>query len=313
MTDLYLQLQDGTYRSKGFYEFDIMERGKARHIKSVHISERVVQKCLCDYSLVPMLTRRFIYDNGACTKGKGIDFAINRLRRHLHEYFRKYGNDGYVLVFDFSKYFDRINHEILKEKIANVYKDERLIKLVSMFIDNFGGGAGLGLGSQVSQISALFYPNDLDHAIKEELGIKYYGRYMDDGYLISNDKEHLKRCLARIKEICEQNGIVLNTKKTQIIKLSRYFTFLKKRVKLTESGKVVMKISKKNIVSMRRKLHHFKPLVDRGEFKAEDVRTSFVSWIGHACHYNAWKTIQRMTSLFNELFGSSDAKEKKLN
>ena len=49
------QLLAGTFRSKGFYEFDLVERGKPRHIRSVHISERVVQRCLCDYALVPML------------------------------------------------------------------------------------------------------------------------------------------------------------------------------------------------------------------------------------------------------------------
>ena len=47
-------LRSGKFKSKGFYEFDIIERGKERHIKSVHISERVVQRCLCDYSLVPI-------------------------------------------------------------------------------------------------------------------------------------------------------------------------------------------------------------------------------------------------------------------
>lgn len=30
-------LQNNKYKSRGFYEFDIVERGKARHIKSVHI------------------------------------------------------------------------------------------------------------------------------------------------------------------------------------------------------------------------------------------------------------------------------------
>ena len=72
-------LMNGSYRSKGFIEFDITERGKPRHIKSVHISERVVQKCFCDYSLNPLLKRYFIYDNGASIKHKGIDFAMNRL------------------------------------------------------------------------------------------------------------------------------------------------------------------------------------------------------------------------------------------
>lgn len=79
----YKMLRDGTFKSKGFYEFNIIERGKPRHIQSVHISERVVQRCLCDYSLVPILKRSFIYDNGACIKLRGIDFALNRMNRHL--------------------------------------------------------------------------------------------------------------------------------------------------------------------------------------------------------------------------------------
>ena len=70
------ELLAGTFKSRGFFEFDIVERGKPRHIRSVHITERVVQRCLCDFSLVPMLSRSFIYDNGASLKGKGL-----RLRR----------------------------------------------------------------------------------------------------------------------------------------------------------------------------------------------------------------------------------------
>lgn len=303
VTKEYNELQQGTYKSKGFYEFDIMERGKKRHICSVHISERIVQKCLCDYSLVPMLSRSFIHDNGACLKGKGIDFAINRLKEHLHKFYRHYGTDGYVLVFDFSKYFDHINHEILKQKIAKLYTDEKLLMLVNMFIDNFKGEEGIGLGSQISQISALFYPNNLDHAITERMDIKYYGRYMDDGYLIHHSKEHLRWCLEQIKTICTSLGIKLNERKTQIIKLSRYFTFLKKRIKLTETGKVVMKISRKSIVVMRRKLHHFVGLVQSGDFDVKDVVTSCVSWCGHAIRFNAWYTVRRMMQLFRKLYG----------
>ena len=77
------ELLAGRFRSKGFYEFDLVERGKPRHIRSVHISERVVQRCLCDYSLVPMLSRTFIYDNGASLRGKGYDFAVRRVSGFL--------------------------------------------------------------------------------------------------------------------------------------------------------------------------------------------------------------------------------------
>lgn len=111
VTKTHEELIAGRYRSKGFYEFDIVERGKPRHIRSVHISERVVQRCLCDYCLVPMLSRSFIYDNGASLRGKGYDFAVSRVTHFLAEHYRKHGREGYVLVFDFSKYFDTAQHE----------------------------------------------------------------------------------------------------------------------------------------------------------------------------------------------------------
>ena len=38
------------------------------------------------------------------------------------------------------------------------------------------GDVGFGLGSQVSQIDALMVASPLDHFIKEQLHIKYYGR-----------------------------------------------------------------------------------------------------------------------------------------
>ena len=173
ITKTYKELKDGKFKPKGFNEFTINERGKVRHIKSIHLSERVIQKCLCDYSLIPMLSPSFIYDNGACLKGKGIDFTLSRLKRHLQQFYRIYGNDGYILVFDFSKYFDTIQHDILKAEIAKQYTDKRLIDVINKMIDSFGGECGLGLGSQISQICALYYPNKIDHIVKEQLRINY--------------------------------------------------------------------------------------------------------------------------------------------
>lgn len=59
-------------------------------------------------------------------------------------------------------------------------------------------------------------PNSLDHMIKEQLGIRLYARYMDDGYLIHSDKEYLRYCLQEIKAKCNELGISTNQKKTQI-------------------------------------------------------------------------------------------------
>ncbi len=301
VAQLYKQLHEGTYKSRGFYEFDIVERGKKRHIKSVHISERVVQRCLCDNCLIPILSKSFIYDNAASLKGKGITFSRNRMVRHLTQYYLKNGHEGYILTFDFSKYFDNIDHEQMKKIIHSSGMDERLEKLTFHFIDCFGD-VGLGLGSQVSQISALALPNELDHYIKEQLHIKFYGRYMDDGYLIHQDKAYLVYCLEEIKSICSRLGIIINDKKTQIIRLKKGAIFLKVHYYLTETGRIIKKYYKKNIVTMRRKLKTFKTWLGE-KFTIEDIRTSFNSWMGFIKTQNAHRSIFKMCRLYSNLYG----------
>ena len=216
-------LQDKDIR-RGFIEFDICERGKMRHIRSVHFSERVVQKSLCTNVLYPVLTNNLITDNGASQKGKGTHFATQRLIKYLHKYYRKYGNDGYVLTLDFKSYFDNINHNKLKEIYKTNFKDEKIIKLANRFVDAFGN-VGLGLGSETSQISAVAYINKIDHYIKENLQIKGYGRYMDDSYIIHPSKEILKNILEKLKIKYAEYGIILNLRKTHIAKLKTGFTF----------------------------------------------------------------------------------------
>lgn len=297
----YKKLLDGKYRSDGFYEFDLYERGKHRHIKSVTMNERVVQRCLCDYALVPVMTRTFIYDNGASMPNKGYHFAIRRLERHLQYHYRKYGTEGYILLFDFSKFFDNISHTLIKRMLKREFQDERLLNLIFHFIDAFGD-RGMGLGSQVSQTLALASANRLDHFIKERCRIRGYGRYMDDGYLIHHSKKYLQYCLKWIRKMCDLLDIKLNEKKTQIVKLSHGFTWLKVRFFILPSGKIVKKIYKKSVTRMRKKLKKFVKYVDDGKMTHKDVYCAFQSWKAYAKHFNAYYTVKNMIELYDSLF-----------
>ena len=295
------QLLSGKYKSSGFFEFDIMERGKPRHIRSVTIEERVVQRCLCDYCLVPLLTRGFIYDNGASIAKKGYHFTRARIVRFLKHHISKYGSDGYVLIFDFSKFFDNVSHDVCKEVLHKHVTDPRIIKLVEHFIDMFGD-IGLGLGSQISQIFALASADKLDHMIKEKLRIKHYARYMDDGCLIHHSKEYLQYCLDEISKMCDELGIHLNKKKTQIIKLSKGFTWLKTIFYILPNGRIIRKITRLSVTKMRRKLVKFQNLIDRGKITIVDAYTSFQSWRAYAKKFNANFSVMAMEGLFKELF-----------
>ena len=295
------ELMDGTWKTKGFHEFDLMERGKLRHIRSVHISERVVQRCLCDEMLVPVFSAAFIYDNAASLKNKGIDFAMDRMNAHLQRHFRKHGLTGGVLVYDFSDYFNSAPHEPIYRETEKRIHDARIRNIANGLMEDFGS-RGFGLGSQVSQIDALMLPNKLDHAIKEKLGVKGYGRYMDDGYLIHEDIGHLKRCLEEMRRECAALGIRFNEKKTAAIPITQGTKFLKTKFKLTETGKVVRKMNRKGTRKMREKLKKFRARMDAGTMTEEDIRTAYESWRGHMRRGDSWRAMRRMDKYYKSLY-----------
>jgi retron-type reverse transcriptase len=237
--------------------------------------------------------------------GKGVHFALRRLIAHLSKFYRRNGfsNEGYALLIDFSKFFDNIRHDILFTLLERHITDPRVMDLIRRFVSVFGSGKSLGLGSQVSQIAAIFYPDKLDHIIKEKLRIKFYGRYMDDLYLVHADKDYLRYCLVEIEKVCDTLGIIINRKKTRIIKLSSGLHFLKGKYRLLPSGKILRLPGKDSTRRMRRKLKKFKPLVASGKMSYMDLRTAYQSWRGnYRKRFNDHYRIGRLNKLYNELF-----------
>lgn len=310
--------------TKGFVEFDTMERGKMRHIRSVHFSERVVQRSVSDNALVPVLSRSHTYDNGACLPGKGVDRALDRMDAHLNQFYRSngYSNEGYVVLFDFSDYFGSILHDICMQIYDNAFSDKRIVDLLHAFVYPFGfpfeyhynrkdvlekdpseyTGKSLGLGSQISQVTAVSYPNALDHYIKQELRVKYYGRYMDDGYMIFKSKEDAREALECVYRFCDKYGIIINRKKTQITKLGRDFIYLKVKHRLTVSGKALRRLSRDSVTRQRRKLKKFHKMYINKEMELCDIRQAYGSWKGHALRRNARESVRNMDRLFYSLF-----------
>lgn len=299
---IYDELHKGKFQVKCTYEFDTYERGKRRHIRSVHIRERVVQRCLCDYCLLPILEKTFIYDNCASLKGKGITFAINRVVAHLQKHYRQYGTEGYALLFDFSDFFGSINHNMIMEQVKQYITDERLLHLIYIFIKMYKGDIGLGLGSQISQTLALLAVSPIDHLIKDKYQVKHYVRYMDDGIIIHNDKAFLDFLLTEIEKKSTELGLTINKNKTHIVKLDNGFTFIKKKISIEENGKINIRISRRSITRMRRKLKAMKNFHDRGLAEIEDIEKMYQSWRGLTLKYDTYKTVKSMDELYNRLF-----------
>lgn len=303
---LYETMHNRKFKPMGFLEFDIHERGKLRHIRALTIAERCVQRSLCDHYLSPLLDPKLIYDNGASIQGKGIDFSLRRLKCHLSRYYRKYHtNEGYVLQYDFSSYFDSIDHELLLQQLKPLIPDHDIFSVVQRMIECFGD-KGLGLGSQVSQIAAIFYPIVIDRYIKETLKVSGYVRYMDDGILICHTLDEITECKNALIALCKDLNITLNTKKFVVNKLSRTFIFLKKRIFLTETGKIIMRVGRDSAIRARRRLKKFyRKFIDpRSAFTFDHLCQCYKCWVGIVKNYKNYHIVKNYKMLFSNIYSS---------
>lgn len=165
LTTLSDALKNGSYKMQDYYSFAIYDP-KYRMIHALHYRDRVVQHCLCDEVLAPILDKKLIYDNAACRIGKGTHFAIGRVSKFLDDFYHRYKVEGYFLKCDIRKFFDNIDHAVLKQKLSKVIEDERVLLLLYQIIDSFEvtHDRGLPLGNQTSQWFAIYY---LDTSIRE--------------------------------------------------------------------------------------------------------------------------------------------------
>ena len=234
-------LLEGRDICRGFIRFDLWERGKLRHISAVHFPERVIQKSLSQNALVPAIVPTLITANSANIKGRGTDYALKLLKRHLADHWRRHRREGYILLGDFSDYFARIAHQPVKDQVASALLDPRVVALEHRLIDA-QGEVGLGLGSEP------------------------------------------------------------NPRKTRVVKLSRGFTWLKKRIFYTETGRIVMKPCRDSITRERRKLKKMARMVAEGVMTPEQVQQSYQSWRGGMAHLDAHRSVLAMDALYRSLF-----------
>lgn len=304
------QLMEDTYKIDKYSVFTIYEP-KKREIVSTRMKDRVFQRSLCDNYLYEAMTKSFIYDNCACQLNKGTGFARDRLVCHMQRYFRKHGLDGYVLKCDLSNYFGSTPHSVAKnavlERTGDVWTNHHTDKIIESFNQGENPNVGMGLGSQITQLTQLAVLDKMDHLIKERLGIKQYIRYMDDFILFHPDKEYLKYCLEVISEHVTSLNLTLSAKKTQIFPLKQGVKFLGFTFHLADTGKVIRKLTKENVIHEKKKLKKLKKLAKIGVMTKEHVDECYMSWEAHAKQGNTHNLILSMDKFYKNLWKEGSA------
>lgn len=217
-----------------------------------------------------------------------------------------------MLKADVHHYFASIRHDILKQDVRDLLEDPRTLALSDAIIDSTPGPTGIPIGNQSSQIYALLYLNKLDHYVKEVLHFKYYGRYMDDFYIICSDKKRLQQILKDIRALMEEWGLELN-QKTGIFPLRNGIDFLGFHSYITESGAIVQKLRRDSIKRIRAKIKFWEEAYKRGEVTKEAILQSFGAWDAHAAYGDTHELRAKYAKRVSDIIGEEVKIHRKLN
>ena len=307
------KLAGGTYKPSGFEVFYVFEP-KKRLVQAPAFVDKVVLHALTDNVLYDAICTSFIRDNHASQKGKGTLDGIVRLKEHMVDFYRKNGTaDGWVLKCDVHHFFASIDHDLLKSKLKVLFQKRQIdmgfYELLCIYIDK---SDGLPLGYQTSQLLALMFLDEFDHFIKETRGFRYYGRYMDDFYIIARTKKEPQDLLVEVERWMGALNLELNSK-TAIFPLRNGIDFLGFHSYLTETGSCVQKLRRSEIQRIRSRVKYWREAYPAGEVTKEAIITSFKGWDAFAAYGDTYALRQKYAEQVSEIVGEKIKPRRKIN
>ncbi len=273
--NLQRELLDGSYRPRPYRTFYISDP-KARTISAADFRDRVAHHALCA-ALEPLFERAAIFDSYACRPGKGSHAAVKRAQSFARRF-------GRFLKLDIHKFFETLDHDVLKAVLRRIVKDARLLELTDRIIDHGAPGSfpgkGLPIGNLTSQHFANHYLSPLDHFIKERLRAPAYLRYMDDLLGFADSKRFLREAHDQIRQfLAHELKLELKSRATVLAPVSEGVPFLglrlwSKLIRLDNAGK------RRLVRELRRSAEG----LACGLLSENDAVDSLRSRLGHAVH-----------------------------
>lgn len=289
---LYKELKEGRYKVGG-YRIIYIYVPKKRLIMALQFRDRVLQWAI--YRLLnPLYEKTYIKDSYACIKNKGREKAAYRLQYWLRQIDRK-PVQYYYLKLDISKFFYRVDHEVLLDILKRRIKDPRLIELFRIIINSekraFGlplgvdpcevdpcemlFDKGMPIGNLTSQMFANIYLNEMDQYIKHELHIKYLIRYADDTIILVENKEKAHWALEKIETfLLDKLRLNLNNK-TAIRPTACNIDFVGYVMNKDE-----IRLRPATVKRMRPRIKYIVKAYERGEMTSKEVNATMQSYFG---------------------------------
>lgn len=319
---LKTEIQKGKYKLRPGVPVQIF-RPKKREAIAPWFRDRVWQRSMCNNGVYHDLTRSLAYDNVACQKEKGTDLAIRRTIAALQKIYRETGsNEGWGVHRDVRKYFPSTPHSSVKTQDRRMITEPRFIQYLDEIVDSIRdprtreeiradpfGERGTGLGSQINQLNQVALLNRIDHELITFC--KHSQRYMDDFLILDKQKGVCMKAGSLIDRELAECGLT-GVDKSGIFKLSDGFYFLRHYFKLTETGKVIVRLHPGALKAERNALRGMKRALDRGEITMDQIKQHYQCFISQAEYTGPGDgVIRSMDKFYTTLFRQRPAYKRK--
>lgn len=292
---------------------------KKREIFASSFRDRIVHHLVCR-RLEPLFEDYFIHDTYNCRKGKGTYHGIIRLYEQIYEVSEGYTKDCYVAKFDMKGFFMSIHKPTLwcmlkkfieeryfgydkdvilylMEKIVLHCPEKNCIRKMpkSMWNDipddkslfTNGDEYGLPIGNLTSQMLANFYLTDFDLLMNDKFA---YGRYVDDFYVISQNKKEIMKFIPEMRKELAKVKVLLNPKKIYIQHYSKGVSFIGAVVKLDR-----IYVGSRTVHNFEISVEKFNKIEDKLS-NLEHVVSSINSYLGYMIHFKSYNIRRRVLS-----------------
>ena len=170
------EISEGTFELHGYSERDVKDGPKTRKVQCTCLYDRIGLYAIMDI-VEAYVKKKYINTTAASIKGRGMHYLLNALRKNIRE-----DPEGMQFFYknDIRKFYESINQDIMMNALRMIFKDKILLTMLERFVRMMPNGLSIGLRSSQG-FGNMLLSIYLDHKLKDQMGVKHYYRYCDDG------------------------------------------------------------------------------------------------------------------------------------
>lgn len=210
------ELLDGSHKPQPVRKVEIPKPGGGvRQLGIPTVTDRLIQQCVLQI-LQPVWDPTFSDYSYGFRPGRSAHQAVGHVQKLVQEGRR------WVVDVDLEKFFDRVNHDILMDRVMKRVKDERLVKLIRRYLQAgiMDQGVckereeGTPQGGPLSPLLSNLLLDEVDREL-ERRGLAF-ARYADDCNIYVRSKRAAERAMKTMEKIMGKLKLTINRDKSAV-------------------------------------------------------------------------------------------------